>query len=200
MLLAPLVDAADPVKPGLDRPQDRAEERALAIEDAPHVPAERFHQRDDDGAVQNDLNPANGGHGRVPSVNAGSMCDAVRTARAAAGRRSGKTAGRRRRWRRANNQRSWRSPQKRFRAKACPALDAGWVPVRVKKTRQNLKSFAGVGVSDRHPEEAEAEAKNDDVQPEVLLCVVTRGPAGRPSRFRWLLRCPPAHRFSRRKP
>jgi hypothetical protein len=25
----------------------------------------------------------------------------------------------------------------RFRAKACPALDAGWVPVRVKKTRQN---------------------------------------------------------------
>src|ERR1700688_2222953 len=26
---------------------------------------------------------------------------------------------------------------KRFRAKACPALDAGWIPVRVKKTRQN---------------------------------------------------------------
>src|SRR6202011_2676862 len=25
---------------------------------------------------------------------------------------------------------------KRFRAKACPALDAGWKPVRVKKTRQ----------------------------------------------------------------
>jgi hypothetical protein len=25
----------------------------------------------------------------------------------------------------------------RFRAKACPALDAGWPPVRVKKTRQN---------------------------------------------------------------
>jgi hypothetical protein len=25
----------------------------------------------------------------------------------------------------------------RFRAKACPALDAGWIPVRVKKTRQN---------------------------------------------------------------
>src|ERR1700728_3455272 len=25
----------------------------------------------------------------------------------------------------------------RFRAKACPALDAGWIPVRVKKTHQN---------------------------------------------------------------
>jgi hypothetical protein len=24
----------------------------------------------------------------------------------------------------------------RFRAKACPGLDPGWVPVRVKKTRQ----------------------------------------------------------------
>jgi hypothetical protein len=27
--------------------------------------------------------------------------------------------------------------QKRFPANACPALDAGWIPVRVKKTRQN---------------------------------------------------------------
>jgi hypothetical protein len=42
MLLALLVDAADPVKPGLDRPQDRRKERALAIEDARHIPAERF--------------------------------------------------------------------------------------------------------------------------------------------------------------
>ena len=66
MLLAPLVDAADPVEPGLDRPQDRREECALAIEDARHVPAERFDQRDDDRAVQNDLKPANDGHGRMP--------------------------------------------------------------------------------------------------------------------------------------
>src|SRR6266849_2395836 len=29
-----------------------------------------------------------------------------------------------------------------FRAKACPALDAGWVPVRVKKTRQNKRTTA----------------------------------------------------------
>jgi hypothetical protein len=27
----------------------------------------------------------------------------------------------------------------RFPAKACPALDAGWIPVRVKKTRQNKR-------------------------------------------------------------
>jgi hypothetical protein len=27
----------------------------------------------------------------------------------------------------------------RFRAKACPGLDPGWMPVRVKKTRQNKK-------------------------------------------------------------
>ena len=25
----------------------------------------------------------------------------------------------------------------RFRAKACPGLDPGWIPIRVKKTRQN---------------------------------------------------------------
>jgi len=28
----------------------------------------------------------------------------------------------------------------RFQPKACPALDAGWAPVRVKKTRQNKKT------------------------------------------------------------
>jgi hypothetical protein len=29
-----------------------------------------------------------------------------------------------------------RNTPERFQAKACPALDAGWTPVRVKKTRQ----------------------------------------------------------------
>jgi len=28
----------------------------------------------------------------------------------------------------------------RFRAKACPALDAGWLPARVKKTRQSKET------------------------------------------------------------
>ena len=52
VLLALLVDAADPVDAGLDRPQDRRKESALAIEDARHVAAERFRQRDDDRAVE----------------------------------------------------------------------------------------------------------------------------------------------------
>jgi hypothetical protein len=54
------------------------------------------------------------------------------------------------------------APSERFRAK--------WVPVRVKKTRQNLKPFAGVGVAERRDEEAEAEGQHEDVQHEVLLC------------------------------
>ena len=52
VLLALLVDAADPVEPDFDRPQDGREERALAVEDARHVAAERLHQRDDDRAVE----------------------------------------------------------------------------------------------------------------------------------------------------
>src|SRR6266852_5732862 len=55
-----------------------------------------------------------------------------------------------------------RASRARFRAKACPALDAGWVPVRVKKTRQNKRlaqavdrrqppSPAGTGVPDSEP-------------------------------------------------
>ena len=34
------------------------------------------------------------------------------------------------------------SPLERFQAKACPGLDPGWRPVRVKKTRQNQESRA----------------------------------------------------------
>ena len=63
VLLALLVDAGDPVEPGFDRAQNRRQECALAIEDARHVAAERLHQRDDDRAEQQDLNPANESHG-----------------------------------------------------------------------------------------------------------------------------------------
>jgi hypothetical protein len=42
----------------------------------------------------------------------------------------------------------------------------------VKKTRQNLKPFAGVGVAHRGCEEAKAEGQHDDIQHEVLLVVV----------------------------
>ena len=77
VLLARLVDAAGPVERGLDRPQHRRQEGALAVEHARHVAAERLHQRDDDRAIEQDLNPADDGHGHTP----------FRTARAAAARR-----------------------------------------------------------------------------------------------------------------
>src|SRR5258708_21133045 len=119
VLLAPLVNAANPVDPGLDRPQDRGEERALAIEDARHVPAERLDQRDDDCAVENNLNPADGGHGICPLELRGMCRNPVRTAPAAAGRKSGKTTGLRRRYRRANNRRSWLSSSTALLSEAC---------------------------------------------------------------------------------
>jgi hypothetical protein len=40
----------------------------------------------------------------------------------------------------------------------------------VKKTRQNLKPFAGIGVTYSRREEAEPEGQQEDVQHEVLLC------------------------------
>jgi hypothetical protein len=45
----------------------------------------------------------------------------------------------------------------------------------VKKTRLNLKAFAGVGVTDPRREEAEAERQHEEVQHELLLCVANRG-------------------------
>ena len=63
MLFALFVDAARPIERRLDRSQDRRQECALAVKHAGHVPAERFHQRDDDRAIKNDLNPADEGHG-----------------------------------------------------------------------------------------------------------------------------------------
>ena len=77
MLLALRVDAADPIEHGFDRAQHRRQEGALAVEDARHVAAERLHQRDDDRAIEQDLNPTDEGHGER----------LFRTARAAAGRR-----------------------------------------------------------------------------------------------------------------
>jgi hypothetical protein len=34
-------------------------------------------------------------------------------------------------------------PVKAFSSEACPALDAGWVPVRAKKTHQTNKVYHG---------------------------------------------------------
>ena len=63
MLLTFLVDAAGPVDRRFNRPQHRRKERALAVEDARHVAAEHRRDRDDDRAIEQDLNPANRGHG-----------------------------------------------------------------------------------------------------------------------------------------
>ena len=62
-LLTLLVDAAGPVDRRFDRPQHRRQEGALAVEDARHVAAEHRRNRDDDRAVEQDLNPANRSHG-----------------------------------------------------------------------------------------------------------------------------------------
>ncbi len=72
VLLALLVDAGNFVDRDFDRPQDRRQECALAVEDPRHVGAERRRQRDDDQAEKQDLNPADDGHG----------CRSLRNARA----------------------------------------------------------------------------------------------------------------------
>src|SRR5665213_1881042 len=66
----------------------------------------------------------------------------IRSAQAAAARRSGRTTGRRRRWRRVNSRRSW----------LCSS-----------------KPFAGVGVAYACREEAEAEDQHENVQHGLLL-------------------------------
>jgi hypothetical protein len=62
MLLSAFVDAGNPVESALDRPQHRRQEGRFAVEHPRHVPAERLDQRDNNGAVENDLDPADGGH------------------------------------------------------------------------------------------------------------------------------------------
>src|SRR5258706_12082351 len=82
-----------------------------------------------------------------------------------------------------------------------------------------LKSFAGVGVTHRHHEEAEAEGQHDDIQHEVLLVALVfrsrplrvAGKAGcdgsnriedatRALPVSVTVRCHSPHRFSRRGP
>jgi hypothetical protein len=56
-----------------------------------------------------------------------------------------------------------------FEREPALGLDARRIPARVKKSRQSLKPLAGVGVTYRQHEEAEAEGQHDDIQHEVLL-------------------------------
>jgi hypothetical protein len=62
-----------------------------------------------------------------------------------------------------------------------------------------LKSFAGVGVAYSRREEAEAEGQHDDVQHEMLLCAVIRAGESNDVPAFVVVRCHPAHRFSRRE-
>ncbi len=62
MLFVCFVDAADRVDGALDGPQDGREKCPLAGEDARHVAAERFRQRDDQHRKERDLNPSIHGH------------------------------------------------------------------------------------------------------------------------------------------
>ena len=64
MLLALFVDAAEPVEASLDRTQHRREECALAVEHVRHIGAEQRNDRGDEGAEEQNLNPADDGHGR----------------------------------------------------------------------------------------------------------------------------------------
>ena len=62
-LLLSLVDPGEPIQSALHRTEDRREEGPLSRKDARHVEPERLHERDDDGAVERDLDPAVGRHG-----------------------------------------------------------------------------------------------------------------------------------------
>ena len=62
VLLAFLIDAAGSIYCRLDRPQHGREERAFTAKDARHITTDNRRQCDDDGAVKQNLNPANDGH------------------------------------------------------------------------------------------------------------------------------------------
>ena len=64
VLLIALVDAGDLVDRDLDRPQDRRQKGALAVEDPGYIGAERWHDGDEDRAIKQNLDPADDGHGR----------------------------------------------------------------------------------------------------------------------------------------
>ena len=65
-LLAFLVDTCRAVEDQLDRPQNRGQKRALAVEDARHIGAEHRGDRHDDRAIKKNLNPADNRHDTEP--------------------------------------------------------------------------------------------------------------------------------------
>ncbi len=65
-LFAPLVDAGEFVDGDFNGPQERRKKVAFAVEDARHEAAEHRRDRDDDRAIEQNLNPADDGHDRCP--------------------------------------------------------------------------------------------------------------------------------------
>ena len=61
-LLALFVDPSRRIECDLDRTQYRRQERALAIEDARHIRAEHRRDRDNNRAIDQNLDPANRSH------------------------------------------------------------------------------------------------------------------------------------------
>ena len=66
VLLLAFVDASDLVDRELHRSQDRRQKRPLATEHARHIGTEHRRDRNDDRAVQQNLNPTEGRHGLYP--------------------------------------------------------------------------------------------------------------------------------------
>ena len=65
MLFLALVNAADLVDGDLDRTEDWREPRPFAVEHARHIGAEHRRNRNDDDAIEQNLPPTDGGHGRL---------------------------------------------------------------------------------------------------------------------------------------
>ena len=61
-LLALFLNSRRRIQCEFDRPQHRRQERALAIEDARHIRAEHRRDRDDNRAIDQNLDPANRSH------------------------------------------------------------------------------------------------------------------------------------------
>src|ERR1700675_4947794 len=59
-------DTCRPIKDQLNWPKDWGQKGALAVEYARHIAAEHGRDRHDDRAIEQNLNPADGGHDTEP--------------------------------------------------------------------------------------------------------------------------------------
>ena len=63
MLVFRFINPADAIENPLHRPQQRRKQRSLAVENAGHVTAQRPRDRDNDHAIERNLNPSIECHG-----------------------------------------------------------------------------------------------------------------------------------------